>query len=43
MAGNFAKWWVPDDIVFAETLPRTPTGKVRKLDLRAVYGQHYQT
>ena len=43
VAGNFAKWWVPDDIVFAETLPRTPTGKVRKLDLRAVYGQRYQT
>ena len=41
LAESFAKWWVPDAVVFADTLPRTGTGKVRKLDLRSVYGQHY--
>jgi fatty-acyl-CoA synthase len=32
---------VPDDVVFADTLPRTATGKVRKLELRAKYAGHY--
>lgn len=41
LAESFAKWWVPDAVVFAETLPRTATGKVRKLDLRQVYGGAY--
>jgi fatty-acyl-CoA synthase len=38
---SFAKWWVPDAVVFADVLPRTATGKVRKLDLRALYGAQY--
>jgi fatty-acyl-CoA synthase len=38
---NFAKWWVPDAVVFADGLPRTATGKVRKLDLRALHRDHY--
>jgi fatty-acyl-CoA synthase len=41
LAESFAKWWVPDAVVFAESLPRTATGKVRKLDLRALHGEHY--
>ncbi len=28
------KWWVPDEIVFLETLPRTSVGKFNKLALR---------
>jgi fatty-acyl-CoA synthase len=39
---RFAKWWVPDAIVFAESLPRTGTGKVMKLALRETYQSHYQ-
>ncbi|MEO5815009.1 MAG: long-chain fatty acid--CoA ligase [Gemmatimonadaceae bacterium] len=38
---SFAKWWVPDAVVFTDVLPRTATGKVRKLDLRQVYGGAY--
>ena len=41
VAERFPKWWVPDDVVFAEALPRTATGKVRKLELRATYAEHY--
>jgi len=33
-----AKWWVPDDVVFLETLPVGGTGKVQKNDLRKEYG-----
>jgi fatty-acyl-CoA synthase len=33
-----AKWWVPDDVVFLESLPVGGTGKVQKNDLRKEYG-----
>jgi len=33
-----AKWWVPDDVVFLESLPVGGTGKVQKNDLRKDYG-----
>jgi fatty-acyl-CoA synthase len=33
-----AKWWVPDDVVFLESLPVGGTGKVQKADLRKEYG-----
>ena len=29
-----AKWWLPDDVVFVESLPHTATGKLSKLILR---------
>lgn len=32
------KWWVPDDVVFLDTLPLGGTGKVQKGDLRKQYG-----
>ena len=38
---SFAKWWIPDAVVFVDALPRTATGKVRKLDLRQAYGSQY--
>jgi fatty-acyl-CoA synthase len=28
------RWWLPDDVVVVAALPRTPTGKVRKAELR---------
>ncbi|MFY0690568.1 MAG: long-chain fatty acid--CoA ligase [Paracoccaceae bacterium] len=40
LAKHFAKWQLPDDIVFAETLPLTATGKVSKLTLRKLYAEH---
>jgi fatty-acyl-CoA synthase len=33
-----AKWWVPDDVIFLESLPVGGTGKVQKGDLRKTYG-----
>ena len=33
-----AKWWVPDDVVFLESLPVGGTGKVQKNELRKDYG-----
>jgi 3-(methylthio)propionyl---CoA ligase len=38
LAGKVAKWWVPDDVVFVESLPVGGTGKVQKADLRKQYG-----
>jgi fatty-acyl-CoA synthase len=32
--GKVAKWWIPDDVVFAEDLPHTATGKLQKVRLR---------
>jgi fatty-acyl-CoA synthase len=34
MAEHFAKWQLPDDLVWVEALPLTATGKVSKLTLR---------
>jgi acyl-CoA synthetase (AMP-forming)/AMP-acid ligase II len=38
LAERVAKWWVPDDVVFLESLPVGGTGKVQKNDLRKDYG-----
>jgi len=32
--GKIAKWWIPDNVAFVETLPHTATGKLNKLELR---------
>jgi fatty-acyl-CoA synthase len=34
-AEAFAKWQLPDDILFRDTLPLTSTGKIDKKALRA--------
>ena len=34
---KLAKWQLPDDVIFVETLPIGPTGKVSKRDLRAKF------
>ncbi len=34
MEGKVAKWWMPDDIAFIDSMPLTATGKVSKLQLR---------
>jgi acyl-CoA synthetase (AMP-forming)/AMP-acid ligase II len=39
MAGSVAKWWLPDEILFIDAMPTTPTGKVSKLELRKIYGR----
>lgn len=32
--GQFAKWWIPDDIVFLKEIPKTSVGKFLKAKLR---------
>jgi len=34
LAGEVAKWWLPDAIEFVKELPHTATGKLSKKDLR---------
>jgi len=34
IAPKFAKWWLPDDYVFVDAIPRTSTGKFLKRALR---------
>ena len=38
--GKIAKWWMPDDCVFVDTLPMTSTGKISKKDLRIQFADH---
>ncbi len=38
LAERVAKWWVPDDVIFVDSLPVGGTGKVQKGDLRKQYG-----
>ena len=34
LEGRIAKWWMPDDVVFVDSLPHTATGKLLKTALR---------
>ncbi|MBV9237972.1 MAG: AMP-binding protein, partial [Xanthobacteraceae bacterium] len=34
LEGKIAKWWMPDDVVIAEEIPHTATGKIQKIALR---------
>jgi fatty-acyl-CoA synthase len=38
--GKIAKWWMPDDVVFADEIPHTATGKIHKLSLREQFKNH---
>jgi fatty-acyl-CoA synthase len=40
LSGHVAKWWLPDEILFVESLPHTATGKLLKTALRAQYRDH---
>ena len=37
---HFAKWWLPDDVVFVESIPRTTTGKFLKMALREQFSSY---
>ena len=43
IAASFAKWQVPDDVVFIDEMPLTATGKIDKKPLRAQFQHHYST
>ncbi len=37
LKNKIAKWWMPDEILFLESLPYTATGKIKKIDLKRKY------
>lgn len=34
LENDFAKWWLPDDVVFLQEIPKTSVGKFLKAKLR---------
>jgi fatty-acyl-CoA synthase len=43
LAPLFAKFWLPDDVVFVDAIPKTSTGKMLKATLREQYQNRYVT
>jgi acyl-CoA synthetase (AMP-forming)/AMP-acid ligase II len=41
LAARVAKWWIPDAVIFLDSLPVGGTGKVQKAALREQYGNHF--
>jgi fatty-acyl-CoA synthase len=37
LSGLVAKWWLPDEVIFVDSLPHTATGKLLKTALREQY------
>ncbi len=40
LAKSFPKWWLPDDVVFVDEIPKTSVGKFKKLILREQFNDH---
>jgi fatty-acyl-CoA synthase len=40
LEGRVAKWWLPDDVVFIDEVPKTSVGKFSKKDLRERFADH---
>ena len=40
LSSRIVKWWMPDDVLFVDSLPHTATGKLLKSELRARYHGH---
>jgi fatty-acyl-CoA synthase len=40
LSGQVARWWLPDEILFVESLPHTATGKLLKTAIREQYKDH---
>jgi len=38
--GRVAKWWLPDDVVFIDEVPKTSVGKFSKRDLREQFANY---
>jgi fatty-acyl-CoA synthase len=39
LSAKFAKWQLPDSIVFVEAIPRTSVGKFKKTELRQLFAE----
>ncbi|MBX3156271.1 MAG: long-chain fatty acid--CoA ligase [Deltaproteobacteria bacterium] len=42
VGAKFAKFWIPDTIVFVDAIPRTSAGKFKKTELRETYRDHFK-
>ncbi|MCK9505476.1 MAG: AMP-binding protein [Porticoccaceae bacterium] len=42
LKGQIASWWIPDDVVFVDEIPRTATGKINKVVLKKQYVPLYE-
>ncbi len=40
LAEEYPKWWLPDDVVYVDSVPKTATGKFDKKVLREEYADH---
>jgi fatty-acyl-CoA synthase len=40
LAEDYPEWWLPDDVVYVESIPKTATGKFDKKVLREEYADH---
>lgn len=40
LSRQVARWWLPDEILFVESLPHTATGKLLKTALRDQFKDH---
>jgi fatty-acyl-CoA synthase len=40
LSGRVASWWLPDEVVFIEEIPKTSVGKFSKKDLRDQFADH---
>ncbi|WP_318569623.1 long-chain fatty acid--CoA ligase [Salinigranum marinum] len=40
LEGDYPTWWVPDDVVYIDAVPKTATGKFDKKVLREEYADH---
>jgi 3-(methylthio)propionyl---CoA ligase len=43
LAQRVAKWWIPDGVIFLDSLPVGGTGKVQKATLRQQYGSEFSS
>lgn len=41
LTDKIVKWWMPDEVLFVDELPHTPTGKLLKRELRDQYQDVY--
>jgi fatty-acyl-CoA synthase len=40
LTSRVARWWLPEDVVFLDTLPKTSVGKIAKRELRDRFRDH---
>ncbi|HLT68932.1 MAG TPA: fatty acid--CoA ligase, partial [Acidimicrobiales bacterium] len=40
LEGRVAKWWLPDDVVFIDSIPKTSVGKFSKKELREQFADY---